>query len=38
MMVAVPLPPFQHSPTLGHLASSQTVFSFRSRSEACRYS
>lgn len=25
MMVAVPLPPFQHSPTLGHCASSHTV-------------
>lgn len=27
-----PFPPPQHSPMLGHLASSQTVDSFRSRS------
>ena len=25
MMVAVPVSPFQHSPTLGHIASSHTV-------------
>ena len=38
MMVAVPSPPFQHSPTFGHMASSHTVFSLRSRKELCRYS
>ena len=25
----VPVPPFQHSPTFGHRASSHTVFRFR---------
>jgi hypothetical protein len=37
MMVAVavwPSPPPQHSPRFGHLASSHTVCSFRSRSFA----
>ena len=38
MMVAVPSPPFQHSPTFGHMASSHTVFSLRYRKELCRYS
>ena len=37
-MVAVPLPVFQHSPTLGHCASSQTVCSLRERRESLRYS
>ena len=38
MMVAVPVLPFQHSPMLGHCASSQTVASLRSRSPLWRYS
>lgn len=38
MIVAVPLSPFQHSPTLGHCASSHTVFSLRSRRDSWRYS
>ncbi len=38
IMVAVPVPPFQHSPMLGHCASSHTVCRPRSRSELCRYS
>lgn len=29
MIVAVPVSPFQHSPILGHCASSQTVWSLR---------
>jgi hypothetical protein len=37
-MVAVPVPPFQHSPMLGHCASSHTVCRPRSRRELCRYS
>ena len=38
MMVAVPVLPFQHSPTFGHCASSHTVCSFRVRSESLKYS
>jgi len=39
MMVAVavlPSPPPQHSPMLGHLASSHTVLSFSSRTQGRR--
>ena len=36
MMVAVPEPVFQHSPTLGHCASSHTVCSFSERREPLR--
>ena len=35
-MVAVPEPVFQHSPTLGHCASSHTVCSFSARREPLR--
>eukprot|EP00962_Isochrysis_galbana_P046436 scaffold18687_cov118-Isochrysis_galbana.AAC.6 len=31
----VPVPPFQHSPMLGHCASSQTVCSLSSESDVC---
>lgn len=37
-MVAVPVLPFQHSPMLGHCASSQTVASLRPPSCPLRYS
>ena len=36
--VAVPVSPFQHSPTFGHIASSHTVFSFNPPKESFRYS
>lgn len=38
MMVAVPVLPFQHSPMLGHLASSHTVAKFSFLSPFSRYS
>lgn len=38
MIVAVPVLPFQHSPMLGHLASSHTVASFNFLRPCSRYS
>ena len=38
MMVAVPVSPFQHSPMLGHCASSHTVCRFSVRRLSLRYS
>jgi hypothetical protein len=34
--VAVPVSPFQHSPTFGHIASSHTVFNFNPVSDVER--